>query len=63
MLSVLPEAVNVPEGYDEETFEYTGIESAAEAPSIDYTKIIPYLVKVVQSQQEEIEKLKRRCKH
>lgn len=63
MLSVLPEAVNVPDGYDEETFEYTGIESAAEAPSIDYTKIIPYLVKVVQSQQEEIEKLKRHCKH
>ena len=63
MLSVLPEAVNVPEGYDDETFEYTGIESAAEAPSIDYTKIIPYLVKVVQSQQEEIEKLKRHCKH
>jgi hypothetical protein len=62
MLSILPEAVNVPEGYDEETFEYTGIESAAEAPSIDYTKIIPYLVKVVQTQQEEIEKLKSKVR-
>lgn len=32
-----------------------------EYPSVDYTKLIPYLIKIVQMQQKEIDELKQFC--
>lgn len=51
--SIIPFAVTIPEDYDELNFDVkNGV------PSIDYSKFVPYLIKMVQIQQCEIQKLK-----
>ena len=54
VLDVLPNMVTIPEGYT----EYNPEESW-NTPSIDYSKFVPYLIKMVQIQQREIEALKK----
>lgn len=56
-LKIIPSCVSVPENYSEEDFDIEkGI--ANEVLAIDYSKLVPYLIKMVQIQQKEIEKLK-----
>lgn len=56
-LGIIPSCVTVPEGYSEKEFDAEkGIRNKVLA--IDYSKLVPYLIKMVQIQQEEIEKLK-----
>ena len=59
-LGIIPSCVTVPEGYSEKEFDAEkGIRNKVLA--IDYSKLVPYLIKMVQIQQEEIEKLKQFC--
>lgn len=54
---VLPKVVIMPEEYTEEGFdESKGIHQSL--PSVDYGKFVPYLIKLAQIQQKEIEELK-----
>lgn len=60
VIKVFPNVVNVPEGYNEEETK-AKIENGEEPTSvlgIDYTKLVPYLIKMVQIQQKELEELK-----
>lgn len=60
-LDIIPSCVTVPDGYSEEDFDASkGIQNKVLA--IDYSKLVPYLIKMVQIQQEEIEKLKEAMK-
>ena len=56
VLEVMPEMVNVPEDYSEPVFD----EIPDNVPSIDYSKFVPYLIKMAQIQQKEIDELKAR---
>ncbi|RHS29075.1 tail fiber domain-containing protein [Roseburia sp. AF12-17LB] len=57
VLNIIPSCVQIPDGYSEEEFNASkGIKNKVLA--IDYSKLVPYLIKMVQIQQEEIEKLK-----
>lgn len=59
VLEVIPEAVTVPEGYDEANFdESKGLKN--DLLEVDYTKLVPHLIKLCQVQQEEIDDLKNR---
>ena len=59
-LKIIPSCVSVPENYSEEDFDIEkGIGN--EVLAIDYSKLVPYLIKMVQIQQEEIDKLKQFC--
>lgn len=59
-LDIIPSCVTVPEGYSEKEFDAEkGIRNKVLA--IDYSKLVPYLIKMVQIQQEEIDKLKQFC--
>lgn len=53
VLEVLPNMVTIPEDYVE--FDP---ENPSNVPSIDYSKFVPYLIKMIQIQQKEIEELK-----
>lgn len=53
VLEIMPEMVNVPNGYTE-----FNPDEPWNTPSIDYSKFVPYLIKMVQIQQKEIDKLK-----
>ena len=54
VLEILPNMVNIPDGYTEfDTDNPTCV------PSIDYSKFVPYLIKMIQIQQKEIEDLKK----
>lgn len=57
VIDVYPELVQVPDGYDEDTFEYDE-EGNNIVPSLDYAGFVPYLIKMVQIQQREINELK-----
>lgn len=57
VMDVYPELVQVPDGYDEDTFEYDE-EGVNIVPSLDYAGFVPYLIKMVQIQQREINELK-----
>lgn len=55
---ILPKVVSVPDDYVEENFDITkGIQQPL--PSVDYAKFTPYLIKMVQIQQREIDSLKK----
>lgn len=55
---VLPKVVSVPDDYVEEDFDISkGIHQPL--PSVDYAKFVPYLIKLVQIQQKEIDILKK----
>lgn len=57
-MEILPHCVTVPEGYSEEAFdESQGRET--QTLGIDYAKLVPHLIKMVQIQQSEIDELKR----
>ena len=54
---IIPFAVTVPNEYDETRFdEAKGIDQPI--LSVDYSKFIPHLIRMIQIQQQEIEKLK-----
>lgn len=54
---VLPKVVSVPDDYVEEDFDISkGIHQPL--PSVDYAKFVPYLIKLVQIQQKEINELR-----
>lgn len=52
---ILPELVNVPEGY-----EVFNPDEPWNTPSIDYSKFVPYLIKMIQIQQKQIDKLMKK---
>ena len=51
---ILPQIVQMPTDYDEDTFEYKEGEFN-NTPSIDYGSITPYLIKLVQLQQQQLD--------
>lgn len=56
VLNIIPSCVTVPDDYDETAFNpEKGL--ANELLGIDYSKLVPYLVKMVQIQQKQIDKL------
>lgn len=55
---ILPEMVEVPDGYEE-----FNPDEPWNTPSIDYSKFVPYLIKMVQMQQKEIDILKEAIKN
>ena len=55
VMEIYPEMVEVPEGYTEFNPDDPSI-----APSIDYSKFVPYLIKLCQTQQSEINALKNK---
>lgn len=56
---VIPFVVSTPENYDESAFdESKGLLQPIK--SVDYSKFIPYLIRMIQIQQMEIEELKNR---
>ena len=55
--TLLPKVVSMPDDYVEEDFDISkGIHQSL--PSVDYAKFVPYLIKMVQIQQKEIDILK-----
>lgn len=59
VLEVIPEAVSVPEGYRESDFDISkGIKN--KTLSIDYSKLVPHLIKMTQLQQKKIDELEAR---
>lgn len=55
--NILPKVVSMPDDYVEEDFDISkGIHQSL--PSVDYAKFVPYLIKMVQIQQKEIDILK-----
>ena len=63
MLNIYPELVNVPKNYSEEKAKesiYNG--NNTDTLSLDYAKFTPYLIKMVQIQQQEINELKELVK-
>lgn len=57
---IMPSVVTIPDEYDENK---TLKELNYNVPQVDYTKFIPHLIKMVQSQQKEIEELKELIKN
>lgn len=58
-LEVIPQIVNVPEGYDESEFdESKGLNN--KLLTVDYVKLTPYLIKLCQTQQKQIDALMSR---
>lgn len=56
-INIVPEAVFIPDEYDESNFDLSkGIKN--DTISMDYTKLIPKMIKLLQMQQKEIEYLK-----
>ena len=55
VLEIMPEMVNVPK-------DYTGFNKNEpwNTPSIDYSKFVPYLIKMIQIQQKDIDALKNK---
>ena len=53
-VDVLPSIVSIPEGYKDEDREYSPTEPV---PGIDYSKLVPLLLKVVQEQEKRLKKL------
>ena len=52
-INIIPSCVVVPEGYSEEEFDLEkGIQN--KILSVDYSKFVPYLIKMVQMQQDKI---------
>lgn len=61
VLPIIPNVVNVPDGYNEmEVKEKIENGNVVATMGIDYTKLVPYLIKMVQIQQKEIDELKAR---
>lgn len=59
---VIPEAVIIPDDWDETEFnELLGDMGNKAIPGIDYTVLVPYLIGLVQLQQQQIDNLKTRC--
>ena len=59
VLELYPNIVTVPNDYDENEFdESKGLEN--KLLSIDYSKFVPYIIKLLQIQQEEINELKNK---
>ena len=59
---VIPEAVIIPDDWDETEFnELLGDMGNKAIPGIDYTVFVPYLIGLVQLQQQQIDNLKTRC--
>lgn len=58
VISIIPSCVVAPEGYSEEEFDpEKGIQN--KLLSVDYSKFVPYLIKMVQLQQAELDELKK----
>jgi hypothetical protein len=55
VLGIMPEMVTIPDGYKD--FDP---DKPWRTPSIDYSKFVPYLIKMIQIQQTEIDALKER---
>lgn len=56
VLQVIPQVVQVPDGYDESSFdEEKGLFN--DLLSIDYSKLVPHLIKMIQVQQQDIDEL------
>ena len=51
---VYPDLVNVPANWDPDSYT----EDTLNVPSLDYSKFVPYIIKLCQIQQQEIEQLK-----
>lgn len=56
---LIPEAVDIPDNYDEEAVKaYDGTSQRPTPKGLKYTHFIPYLIKLAQMQQKEIDQLR-----
>lgn len=55
---VIPQAVDIPEDYDEETFDEN--DTSFSVPAISYTSLIPHMIRMIQVQQRQIESLEKK---
>ena len=68
VINIIPSVVNIPEYYDEEKVLEAVKNADDDNPmsepliSVDYFKFIPYMIKMIQMQQREIEELKAEIK-
>lgn len=53
VLEVFPDVVSVPVDWDEEKYD-----GGSNVPGVNYTALIPFLIKMIQMQQKEIDELK-----
>ncbi len=60
VINIIPSVVSIPEGYDE-TKEFRDDEPVI-VPSIDYSKFVPYLIRMVQKQNDRINDLEKEVK-
>lgn len=64
VLDIFPNVVTIPEDYDEEktknAIKNIGNGKIPKVLSLDYSKLVPYLIKMIQIQQKEIDELKDR---
>lgn len=59
VLEIIPEIVHVPDNYDGSEFdEDKGLNN--KLLTVDYTKVVPYLIKICQIQQEQIDTLSKK---
>jgi len=58
LYKILPDCVNMPGNYDEDNVEIE--KTIMNTPSIDYLKLIPYLIKMLQIQQKQINRQKQK---
>lgn len=59
ILPLIPSCVTVPENYSEEEFDLEkGIQN--KVLSVDYSKLVPYLIKLVQLQQKQIDECREK---
>lgn len=54
VVEIMPETVRIPDGWNEAAYE-----GGIFVPSVDYTKFIPDLIKMVQLQEDEIKSLRK----
>ena len=55
--NIIPSVVDMPKGYDENT--ELDFSKPVSIPGVDYSKFVPYLIKMIQIQQKEIDELKK----
>ena len=58
-VKILPNPIVIPEGYDENTYDID-TEDTTEVPYVQYQKYVPYLIRMIQLQEQRIAELERK---
>ncbi len=58
-VKIIPSPVVIPNGYDEETYD-ENTEDTSTVPYVQYAKYVPYLIRMIQLQEQRIAELERK---